>query len=482
MFAEKSKQKNPYVSILIVNYNGRHLLEECLTSVFEIDYPKNSFEVILVDNDSQDESTHFIKNNFPDVKLIESQENLGFAGGNNLALNYAKGDYIVLLNNDTKVDKKWLSALVETAQKNKKVGLINSKLYFGIPFVELQINSDIALKADIYGDNDYSPLGVIIEDIEGETEQLSNLVHYAKGFYPPNRNGNYVTRWTNGQATLLLPFTGRESETYSLLVHGHPHTRSSQTKVSVSVGDTVLAESLIQSKSVKKIKISLERDKIYDDLIWLVQNAGNALFKNGLSRDRGAVITIDSNETIEFYDFDTEYYNQQTEVSAVCGASCLIKREVIEQVGLFDEHFFMYYEDVDLSLSAWRLGWDILYEPKSIVYHKHKTSTVQESDVFFSSMILKNHFLLLIKHFPPRMWIKKIVTFAAKLLFVLSVLRAFSYVRYYGRYYQRFAKEVDSRYQAAQGLRRALKQVWSDRGSLKKREVRDFNELAKKLY
>ncbi len=482
MTTRQKKIEKPFVSILIVNYNGRHLLEDCLVSVFENEYPQKSYEVILVDNDSQDESTHYVKEHFPQIKLIESQENLGFAGGNNLALNYARGEYIVLLNNDTKVDKNWLSTLVETAQKHKKVGLINSKLFFGIPFIELRIHSEIALKADIYGDNDYSPLGIIIEDIEGETEQISNLVHYARGFYPPNRDGNYVTRWTNGDATVLLPFTGKKTENYTLLVHGHPHTRSSQTSVSVSVGNTVLAESVVPSKSVKKIKISLERDTIYENLIWLVQNAGNAIFKNGLSRDRGAVITRNSTETTEFYDFDTEYYNTPQQISAVCGASCLIKREVIEQVGLFDKNFFMYYEDVDLSLSAWRLGWDILYEPQSIVYHKHKTSTSQESDVFFSSLILKNHFLILIKHFPPRMWVKKLVLFGIKLILVLSVLKAFSYVRYYGKYYRRFAKEVDSRYKASVELRRAFKQVWHDRGSIRQRQVRDFEELSKNLY
>ncbi len=470
------------VSILIVNYNGRHLLEECLESLFAIQFSKEKFEVVIVDNDSQDGSVPFIKRNFPQVILIESQENLGFAGGNNLAFTRARGKYIVLLNSDTNVDKLWLESLVNTAENNPKVGLINSKLYFGIPFVPIKIKSDIALKADIYGDNDYSPVGVIVEDIEAESENLTNLIHYSTGFYSPNKDGNYTTRWTNGEATVLLPFTGQEADTFTMLIHGHPHTRHSDVDVSILVGETEIKKTTVQSKGVKEITIKLERVKIYKNLIWLVQNAGNVLFKNGLSRDRGAVLTKESSQMVEFYDYDSNYYKESVQITSVCGASCLIKREVIDQVGLFDPNFFMYYEDVDLSLSAWRMGWDILYEPKSIVYHKHKTSTSQESDVFFSSLILKNHFLLLIKHFPIKMWLKKLLFFSAKLILVLIVLKLFYHVKYYGKYYRRFAKEVDSRYTAGIKLKKAFRSAWKTRHILRTNQLRGFEELKDKLY
>lgn len=88
------------VSIIIVNYNTKNLLKQCLKSVYQytIDI---CFEIIVVDNASVDESQPMIKNDFPNVILIESKENLGFGKANNLAIDNATGKYIFLLNSDT---------------------------------------------------------------------------------------------------------------------------------------------------------------------------------------------------------------------------------------------------------------------------------------------------------------------------------------------------------------------------------------------
>lgn len=87
------------LSILIVNYNGKEFLDECFESVNR--HVSVPFEIIVVDNASTDGSAEFIRTHFPDVALIESGSNLGFAAGNNLGGVQAKGHYILLLNNDT---------------------------------------------------------------------------------------------------------------------------------------------------------------------------------------------------------------------------------------------------------------------------------------------------------------------------------------------------------------------------------------------
>lgn len=87
------------LSILIVNYNGKRFLEECLASVRQ--YVHCEHEVIIVDNASADDSVEYIRANFPDVKLIASPVNTGFTGGNNLAARAATGELLLLLNNDT---------------------------------------------------------------------------------------------------------------------------------------------------------------------------------------------------------------------------------------------------------------------------------------------------------------------------------------------------------------------------------------------
>lgn len=107
---------NEQVSIIILNYNGKKFLRDCIGSVLAQSY--NNFELILFDNSSTDGSAEFVKENFSDsrIKIIQSEKNLGFAGGNNEALKHCSNDIIVLLNNDTKTDKHWLGELVKAIE------------------------------------------------------------------------------------------------------------------------------------------------------------------------------------------------------------------------------------------------------------------------------------------------------------------------------------------------------------------------------
>jgi GT2 family glycosyltransferase len=89
------------LSIIIVNYNGKKFIPECLESVQQ--HVHCDHEVIIVDNASADGSAEFIRNEYPDVVLVESHANLGFTGGNNLGARYARGELLLLLNNDTKL-------------------------------------------------------------------------------------------------------------------------------------------------------------------------------------------------------------------------------------------------------------------------------------------------------------------------------------------------------------------------------------------
>ncbi|MDH3611069.1 MAG: glycosyltransferase family 2 protein [Nitrosopumilus sp.] len=117
---------NPLVSIVIVNYNGQNLLEKCLISINHSNY--KNFEIILVDNNSSDDSINYVKNNFPKIKILELNKNFGFAIPNNMAAKIAKGKYIVFLNNDTNVTQNWLSELVYSLEKNKEISIGQSLL------------------------------------------------------------------------------------------------------------------------------------------------------------------------------------------------------------------------------------------------------------------------------------------------------------------------------------------------------------------
>jgi len=116
----------PKVSVIIVNFNGKNLLEKCLNSLFKIDY--NNFEVILVDNNSTDESVELITKNYPSIILIKLDSNKGFAEPNNIGSKSAKGEYLLFLNNDTVVTPNFISEMIKVIQNNKQIGICQSLL------------------------------------------------------------------------------------------------------------------------------------------------------------------------------------------------------------------------------------------------------------------------------------------------------------------------------------------------------------------
>ncbi len=119
--------KQHLVTVIIVNYNGKKLIKECLDALFEISYPKNKLEVIVIDNGSTDESVKYIKGNYKKVKVIQTAIN-NYCRSCNIGIACARGDYIVLLNNDVTVKEQWLSRLVEVMQGDPLIGAVTSKL------------------------------------------------------------------------------------------------------------------------------------------------------------------------------------------------------------------------------------------------------------------------------------------------------------------------------------------------------------------
>ena len=117
---------NKLVSIIIVNWNGLEHLVKCFSSLKHQKY-KNT-EVILVDNASIDGSLDYIKKNFPKTKIIVNKENLGFAEANNIGCKIAKGDYILFLNNDTRVTTNFLIELVKVLESADEIGCVQSKI------------------------------------------------------------------------------------------------------------------------------------------------------------------------------------------------------------------------------------------------------------------------------------------------------------------------------------------------------------------
>lgn len=119
---------NNLVSIIIVNYNGKKWLKKLFDSLLSQTFVH--FEIIFVENGSTDDSLEFVKNNYKDerIRIVKSEKNLGFAGGNNLALQYVKGEYVLLLNNDTWLTKNYLEKFIEAFLEIPNAGSIQSKM------------------------------------------------------------------------------------------------------------------------------------------------------------------------------------------------------------------------------------------------------------------------------------------------------------------------------------------------------------------
>jgi GT2 family glycosyltransferase len=133
--------KNPLISILVLNYNGKHLLQPCLNSIFEQKFA--DYELIVVDNNSSDGSAAYIKENFPKAKLVENAENFGFAKGNNEGIEVCSGEWIFFLNNDAILEKSCLEFLVKHIENRTAKQLV---------FMPLMLKADFPEQVDSAGD------------------------------------------------------------------------------------------------------------------------------------------------------------------------------------------------------------------------------------------------------------------------------------------------------------------------------------------
>ena len=149
------------VSVIIPNFNGKKYLKECLDSLRKQDYLY--FEVILVDNGSEDGSVEWTKENYPEVRVIVLKENTGFCGGVNAGIRESKSEYVLLLNNDTIVFPEFITELVHAIERAPDIFSCQAKM--------LQIQDES--KMDDAG-NFYCALGWAFADGKGKPESEYN--------------------------------------------------------------------------------------------------------------------------------------------------------------------------------------------------------------------------------------------------------------------------------------------------------------------
>lgn len=129
MFLSLSESKmDKLVSIIIVNWNGLNYIHECISSLLNQTY--KNIEILLIDNASSDESVKFVLDSFPQVRVIQNRENLGFAGGVNIGITHSRGDLIALFNQDAVADQAWLEILVHSLEGSEDIAAVAGKVFY----------------------------------------------------------------------------------------------------------------------------------------------------------------------------------------------------------------------------------------------------------------------------------------------------------------------------------------------------------------
>jgi GT2 family glycosyltransferase len=158
------------VSVIVVNYNGMPYIEVCLQSIFRQTY--KDFEVIVVDNKSNDGSMEFVKQKFPKALVAANEANYGYAGGINVGMRYATGQYLAPINVDTEVDREWLSYLVHFLDANPQVGAVTPK---GLLYRDRRKVGVLGLNIHITGVGFVSGFGKPDNEYAGEPFQVAGV-------------------------------------------------------------------------------------------------------------------------------------------------------------------------------------------------------------------------------------------------------------------------------------------------------------------
>lgn len=376
----------PFVSVIVLNYNGAHFLPTCLGALRQQTYPADRFEVIVTDNGSTDDSLPLLKRDYPWVRILENGRNLGFSLANNAAARIARGEFMILLNNDTAPEPMWVEKMAAAAQSDPSIGIVTGHLRLYYDQLELRLESETFTP-----ESDPRPLGVMVH--VASTGVFRGVVQYLEGFYWREGQAPGPTwRWTQGKARLGLPLpAGADDIQINFQLSAYrPDNRP--VPLRIYLGDEQVAEWVIPPGGPHAYLLELPATaRLLAKPV--EQNTGSILFRNCASRDRGTYVRNDE----VFYETDEGQYNRVEEVFAACGASLLMRREMVEETGLLDEDFFIYYEDTDLSWRAWLHGWKVIYSPEAYVRHIH-CGTNTEWSPFFIYLTGRNRLAMVMKN------------------------------------------------------------------------------------
>jgi GT2 family glycosyltransferase len=368
---------------VLINFDGGDVTLRCLDALRRTDYPHERMDVVLVDNASIDGLTWVIRERYPEVQLIESLTNEGFARGNNLALRDLEGtDLVALLNNDTVPDAGWLRPLVDALRADPGLGAACPKMVLLRPAVGVQLHADPSAVED------GADRGVLVSGVRLDGVDAWSSARFDERFHPPTDTLDPdwpVQRWSTATASLWFPVPEGERPGKRLSLR---LSADRPKQATLCTRDHQLVAQL--QVTPRWVDIPLDAEP-FD----VINNAGGGLYPGWFGGDRG------------FLQPDFGQFDDPCEVFSWCGGAVLLRREYLDHVGLFDPRFFLYYEDFDLSWRGRQLGWRYGYVPGSLIRHEHAFSS-KEGSAFFRFWVDRNRRLTLVRNAPPRVALRAV--------------------------------------------------------------------------
>jgi len=352
----------PLVHVVVVDYGGGALTLACLRSLVATDWPAERLRIVLVDNASPDPVTDRVRAELPDVHVITSPANRGFAGGSNLGIRErGDADFVALVNNDATVDPGWLAPLVETLADDPALGAACPKILLATGSVEVRLTTPTRPR----GRGDGRALGVRVSgarsgDDDPDGDDRWPRTRLVEGFWgvEPMPAGEAGGQWTAADALLRVPVPGRHApERVELRIAADGEVpviaTSGRRSTELTVGPQPTWYAIDVGAPVEDV----------------INNVGTVLRPDGYGADRG------------WLEVDRGQYDEPADVDAWCGAAVLLRRAYLDEVGDFDESLFLYYEDIELSRRGAQHGWRYRTCPRSVVRHVHAASSGEGSAV-----------------------------------------------------------------------------------------------------
>jgi GT2 family glycosyltransferase len=363
------------VGVVVVDHNGGDLTLECLRSIIRTEWPADQLRVVLVDNASEDGITARVRAELPVVRVLEEQSNRGFGAGCNAGIR-ALGtvDFVALVNNDAVVEPGWLPPLVHALEADATLGAACPKILFGGRFLDVDVRSATYRR----GFGDRRDLGVFVAGARVDDVDVWSRVQLVDGTWGLEPDAPSGGEWTGPVAHLRVPTTTPTPETAGTVKVSLLLAADGPREVALQAGGDVAEHTVGTRPAWFDVAAA-------GPTVAVVNNVGTELLDGGFATDRGYLQPDDGS------------FDAPVDVPAWCGAGVLLRRSYLDDVGLFAEDLFVYYEDVDLAWRGAERGWRYRTVPESVVLHVHAATSGRGSPLkqYYDE---RNRLLVLARH------------------------------------------------------------------------------------